>query len=377
MRKQGFFLLLLVVSALQGCGDKDLSPEQKAYVDKLNTELAATKLEIDSAQQSASAFSGGIINLLATTRLEILKTNQELLEQRILSVESGSPVKVETLISAPDDTMANALLAEIETSKSQVASARAEASQYSGGLMQVLKLSVVATNEQTLAMLKQRYLIAKYGLNPASLSVAPANLITVNAPATTDPLNSDRLPPADGPLGLAGGLSKNLIERMTGETLQLSNEAQSLYTMTRAPKANESFERYALVISPTVGLCQIRAIGKTISTNGYGHQLKSSFEEIENALTNIYGKPTKLDILMPGSIWKEPNDWMMGLRQNDRTFMVDWSGSKASPLKNDLESIVMEARALGSDKGYFMLQYSFSNEPQCVAEQKSKAEGSL
>lgn len=86
MRKQGFFLLLLVVSALQGCGDKDLSPEQKAYVDKLNTELAATKLEIDSAQQSASAFSGGIINLLATTRLEILKTNQELLEQRILSV---------------------------------------------------------------------------------------------------------------------------------------------------------------------------------------------------------------------------------------------------------------------------------------------------
>ena len=73
------------VLVLGGCGPKDLTPEEKAYVPKLETELGETKLELGYAEPTAAQYSGGMIKALASSRIEILKTHQALTEQRILS----------------------------------------------------------------------------------------------------------------------------------------------------------------------------------------------------------------------------------------------------------------------------------------------------
>ena len=381
---RGFVMMVVSILLLSGCGQAELTPEQKAYVAKLESELTQTKQEIGSAEQISNKYSGGLLKALATSRIEILKTNQALLEQRILAVSSGSPVKIETLASAPNEKLAGELSTEIQTIKADIESSKAEAARYNGGLIQMLKLSTIATTEQTLAMLQQKYLVAKYGLNPSfstsntsSMSTpTQAAVDTVSTPQPVAP-NEDLLPPADGPFGFEGGLSKDIIEKMVGEQLTVSNETPNLYILKSAPKNNSAFETYALVISPTVGLCQIRAIGKDISSNRFGHQLKSQFDELKNSLTSIYGIPKTLDILMPGSLWKDSDDWMMGLYKKDRTLMAEWSSTAKAPLKNSLESVVMQARAQGTDSGFVLLQYSFTNEPQCEEEEKSRAAGSL
>lgn len=376
MRAFGFVVCILAVTMLQGCMEKDLTPEQKAYLSRLETELTQTKQDIDAGNRSAAAYSGGLIKDLISARVEILKTNQALLEQRILAVQSQGSVTVATVTSSVDEELAGKLAAEITNAKASIASAKGEAAQFSGGLVQALKLSAVATSEQTLAMLEQRYLVAKYGLNP--IRVLPSSPATQSAtlPPAQPPAQvaSDLLPPGAGPFGLEAGLSVDLIEKMTGETPKLIKESESLYLIDKAPKPNDAFEQYALVISPTVGLCVVRGVGKTIQTNDYGHQLQASYGTMRDTLSSIYGKPKTYDFLMPGSIWKDSNDWMTGLYKQDRTLAAEW---KEPGIKNNISAISIDARALSRDKGYYVVEYVFSNNPVCVAELKKQKGDSL
>jgi hypothetical protein len=355
--------------------EKDLTPEQKAYVSRLEAELSQTKQSIDEASKSASAYSGGLIKDLISTRIEILKTNQALLEQRILAVQSQGGVKIETTASKPDEEAASKLTIEITKAKAAITSAKVEVAQYSGGLIQALKLSTIATSEQTLAMLEQQYLVEKYGLNPVRPSVFPSSESNSTPVASSQITGKpDLLPPGGGPFGLEVGISGDIIEKMTGETPRLVKESENLYLLDSAPKPNDAFEQYGLVISPTVGLCVIRGVGKTIQTNNYGHQLQSSYEAMRDSLAAIYGKPKTYDFLMPGSIWKDSNDWMMGLYKQDRTLAAEWKGPG---IKNNISGITIDARALGTDKGYFVVEYVFSNNPDCSAELKKQKTDSL
>lgn len=378
MRYPGLALSILSIALLQGCGEKDLSPEQKAYVSKLESELVTTKKDIDSANKASSSYSGGLLKALIETRVEILKTNQALLEQRILSVQSRGSTKIETAVTQQDDVLASKLAEEIAQIKSEIKAARDDAAQYSGGLIQVMKLSTVATKEQSLAMLEQRHLVAKYGLKLVSLSPSAATIsppIEVSSPPT--PTVEQLLPPGSGPLGLEAGLSVDLIEKMSGEKLQLSDEAENLYMLKSPPKSNSSFDAYYVVVSPTVGLCAIRAIGKQIDTNSHGTQLRSSYDEMKSALTGIYGKPQNLEYLTQGSIWREPNDWMMGLYKQERAHWSKWEGKQSSPLKSNLSMVAVGAIALASDSGYVRVEYAFNNFTACTEEIKKKSQGSL
>jgi len=378
LRARGFVVCILAVTMLQGCMEKDLTPEQKAYVSRLEAELSQTKQSIDEAGKSASAYSGGLIKDLISTRVEILKINQALLEQRILAVQSQGSVKIETTASKPDEEAASKLATEITKTKSAITSAKVEAAQYSGGLIQALKLSTIATSEQTLAMLEQQYLVAKYGLNPIRASALPSSTLsavpTTSASPSQAPAKPDLLPPGSGPLGFEAGINGDVIEKMTGETPRLVKESENLYLIDRAPKPNDAFEQYGLVISPTVGLCVVKAIGKTIQTNDFGHQLQAGYDTMKEALTAIYGKPKTYDFLMPSSIWKDSNDWMTGLYKQDRTLAAEWKGPG---IKNYINSISIDARALSRDKGYFVVEYTFNNSPECTAELKKQTNDSL
>ena len=368
-------VLISMLILTSGCLKKELTPEEKALVSNLRSELLATDENLRAAKSQNERLSGGLLKALTTVRIEILETNSELIKQRINAVESGAPIKQVTTISNEDPGLAKKLEAEIAVQKSELQAAQNDA-QLSGGLVGVMKAVTAATKEQTVAMLQQRYLSAKYGLVASPLPQQPAVALEA-APSDPSRKQEPEIPAGNGPFGLQAGASKEIIERMTGSSLELRDKTQSLYSLSTPPNPNDSFESYGLIISPTVGLCQIRAIGKTINSNDYGHQLKSAFDNLKDALTSVYGKPEVLDLLMPGSLWKNSNEWMMGLYKQDRSLIAEWNSSNTIPFKSDIKRITMAARAENSSTGYIMVQYSFTNQPTCEAEQKRRSTGSL
>lgn len=376
MRKLGIALIIAAAAFTSGCFKNELTPEERAAVDALRAELVTSQEELADAKEKDASLSGGLVKALVAVRVEVLSTNTALLHQRINAIESGSPVEQVTQVSAPDAELAKQLEAEISAERAELQTAKVEALRY-GGLVGAMKATAVATREQTLAMLQQRYLVAKYGLNPATPKPAQSPQPLTNALPQTPAKPAPKIPAGNGPFGLEAGLSKELIEKMSGQSLVLSDEVQSLYILTAPPKPNDAFEQYALVVSPTVGLCQIRAVGKTIDTNNFGHQLKDRFTTLQASLSAVYGTPLVLDTLMPGSIWKDSRDWMMGLNKKDRSLLAEWAGTPTAPLKSDIEKITMVARAQSSSQGYVMLQYSFKNHKICVDEQDQRVTSSL
>lgn len=378
--KKSILACLISVFILTGCGPKELSPEDKQKVEQLKVELSQTESEISSANAANQNYSGGLIKTLISARVEILKTNQALIKQRIDAIESGAKITMDVPGAKPDEATAELVKTEIDALNGQISQAKAEANQYSGGLVLAMKLAAIATQEQTMAMLQQRYLSAKYGLanslptDVKQATVSEENQIRKPAQASsTQPL----LPPGEGPFGLESGLSKKNIEDMTGEELKPYEGVPNLYTIKSPPKKNAEFEGFGLLISPKSGLCQIRAVGKSVDTDSYGIALQSKYKELLDSLSSIYGKPKSTDLLLSGSIWKEPQDWMMALNKKERFLSAQWAGSPATPLKNKLVLVSMEARANGSGEGYVYLQYDFDNIDACNAEIEDAKKSSL
>lgn len=372
---------LVGITMLTGCGPQELTPEQKQEVAALKTELSQTEGEILAAKEVDQQFSGGLIKNLTTARLEVLGTNKVLLEQRINAIESGAKIDVVVSGTKPDPELAASIKTEIDNLTAKINEAKADASQYTGGLIQVLKLSAVATEEQSMAMLQQKYLTAKYGLAEVKLAPIQDSAATASdkkeATAKTTQEQPPLLPPAEGPFGLEAGLTQKNIEDMIGAKLKPLPDSVNLYTSDKLPKQNADFEMYGLLISPKAGLCQIRAVGKNIDTDSYGLALKSRFEDLSSSLSSLYGKAETTDLLLAGSIWKEPQDWMMGLNKKERFLSATWKGTKETPLKNNIGAISIEARANSSAQGYVYLQYTFTNDDVCQAEIEGAKKSSL
>ena len=151
------------VLLLVGCAPAQPTPEEQQMIEQLIGELAQVQVQIDAAEQDDQSYTGGLIKTLIAVRLEVLKTNHALIQQRIHALESGAEIEIVVSVSEPDPELTASLLSEIETQRIKVAEAEQEADLYSGGLLRALALSTLATAHNTLAMLEQRYLSAKYG----------------------------------------------------------------------------------------------------------------------------------------------------------------------------------------------------------------------
>jgi len=159
----GQMLMVFIVFTSQSCAT-ELTTEQKQTVASLKEDLNRIRQEIEQATSVDSQYSGGLIKTLIRMRLEVLKTNEALVEQRIHAIESGARIKLVVIATEPDPTRAAILAKEIETQREKVEEARIEADRYSGGLVHAMAETAVATSRNTLAMLEQQFFIAKYGL---------------------------------------------------------------------------------------------------------------------------------------------------------------------------------------------------------------------
>ena len=69
------------------------------------------------------------------------------------------------MVTNPNPELAEHLQSEIQLMKQEIEIDKNEASKYSGGLILSMKLMTIATKEQSLAALQQKYLTVKYGLS--------------------------------------------------------------------------------------------------------------------------------------------------------------------------------------------------------------------
>lgn len=174
-----------------------------------------------------------------------------------------------------------------------------------------------------------------------------------------------------GPFGLDKGMTLQQI-RQHG-TVRPDTDP-NWYLVDTLRNGHPAFEKYMLLVDPQLGLCKIVAVGKDLQTNVFGERVKSEFSDLTAALSSKYGTPTReFDFLRSGSIWDEPRDFMMALVKEERTLMNYWGNA----LPDQLQSILLRARALNTTKGYVNLAYEFRGIDQCMERAKGKANSSL
>ncbi len=174
-----------------------------------------------------------------------------------------------------------------------------------------------------------------------------------------------------GPFGLEKGMT---LKGIGGNPEKVGH---GIYKLDSVPKPHSAFEAYVVRIAPKGGLYWIKAIGKDIETSTYGMELKSAFNEMKEKLGATYGKHKTMDVLLPGSIWDEPNDWMMGLIKKERILAAIWEKSEGSSLPSEIEQIGLIASPTSRDKGYIAIEYSFTNKDDCEAELAAQEDDAL
>jgi hypothetical protein len=142
--------------------------------------LVRVDSEITSAQEDDAKLVGGLNKVLIETRLQVLKTNRELITQRIHAEESGAKIAFTAHESRPNPARAEELDTELAKMDQQIKERQAESDRYSGGLIKATLDSGIATMLNTRAMLESEMLASRYGISwPA---VTPAMLAATVGP---------------------------------------------------------------------------------------------------------------------------------------------------------------------------------------------------
>ena len=375
-----FFTMCLLMTWSVTASAQQFTPEQSAALDTALTEIDA---QIASAEQESALYAGGLVKTVVELRLATLRHTRSMLDQRKLANTYGVAVTytVDGSTFTPGTTdQITALEAEIAELEQTIVAQQAEADRYTGGLVQAMALSTVATSRQSLAVLQQQRLALTYGL-PQYVGAEPtagssaASTVRATTPAGAPNVGSPLSDSAKGPFGISMGLSKSGVEAVVGTPLTEAEGQPNLFTTTMPPRPHPSFENYVLKILPTAGVCQVRAIGVTIRSSSHGVEIQRTFNDLTTMVSDTYGEYQEVDFLLPGSIWDEPEDWMMALRQNERQLQAVWDQDKGSTLSNGISSIILGTSALSSSQGYLILQYSFENEELCDSEEKQLQRG--
>jgi len=180
-----------------------------------------------------------------------------------------------------------------------------------------------------------------------------------------------------GPFGLTMGMSKSEIDNACGVIAEPLEGSPCLFYTETVPKPHSAFEGYALLVPPSTGLCQIRAISKDVHTSSHGLQLRTQFEALREALVKKYGACDELDTLLTGSIWNEPEDFMMGLLKRERFLRAEWDFRPNSESNSEIARITLGAEAKSRDTGWLLLQYNLSNHDEGQAALEDLEDDSL
>jgi hypothetical protein len=166
---------------------------------------------------------------------------------------------------------------------------------------------------------------------------------------------------ADGPLGITMGDKPEDLgcERLDGETV--------LYVCKTVPRPYDGAAYYSVRSMPGTGICGIFIHGREVKTNAFGVQIRQAVDTVAADLAEAYGAGKKIDQLMSGSSWKDPQYWLIGLRQKERTYQYEWKSDK---LKHNVANVVAAAFTERSDQANVVVRFDFTNRAACETENK-------
>lgn len=146
----------------------------------------------------------------------------------------------------------------------------------------------------------------------------------------------------------------------------------SFYKCSAIPKPHPDIERYIVQYNKDIGLCMVKGISVDINDSRFGMSTRSKVDEIYDQLQGKYGAGEKIDFLMSGSIWSEPEDWMMGMVKDERMYAYTWD------LKNPIDAIEqvgLIAKAVDQETSFFVVEFLTAKSSECDrADSKSGAD---
>lgn len=178
---------------LLGACKQGLTPEEQAQIKVLQADLQEVRSEIANA---SNVEAGGLLKAYSDLRVEILKTTEALVFQRIQAIESGARVTVGISGTTPDPARAAELESEINSQAEKVALANQKANGV-GGLVAAMARVAAITEENSLSLLRQQYLVAKYGLAMPQFGALTAAADTSSSSVTTSSSSGKNASPAD------------------------------------------------------------------------------------------------------------------------------------------------------------------------------------
>lgn len=135
---------------------------------EIDRDRAAVQAQITEAEAESAQYSGGAIKTLIDVRIAALKNTLAMLDQKraawVRLVTLNYTIDGHATQEASDKEL-NDILADLAESERAISSAKQEAAQYSGGLIQVMALMKAATEEVTATSLRMKFYSAKYGLS--------------------------------------------------------------------------------------------------------------------------------------------------------------------------------------------------------------------
>ncbi|WP_162620538.1 hypothetical protein [Limimaricola cinnabarinus] len=162
---------------------------------------------------------------------------------------------------------------------------------------------------------------------------------------------------AAGPFGIEMGGSAS--------DLDLAEEGNKP-SLNQAPNPHPLFKEYAVWHTEGLGICRVVAISEPYGNDRYGSGVKRDFERVSEALSQKYGSGNRVDFLKSGALWDEPQDWVMSLRQNERTFGQEWSSVESDGEAYDYIQLWVDG--VSSDTTLLILEYRGKDFNDCVVE---------
>jgi len=155
----------------------------------LSADIANITQRIEDAENTIARFDGGVIQTLAQYRLETLKMNRALLENRNLGEQAGITSELVVPSVKPDPERAAAILADIQKQMQVIQTAETEALG-SGGLVQAMAMTRVETEKLSLAQLNLAWYQAKYGIAAPQLAATTTPPVSIENNNNTSPTSN-------------------------------------------------------------------------------------------------------------------------------------------------------------------------------------------
>lgn len=147
----------------------------------------------------------------------------------------------------------------------------------------------------------------------------------------------------------------------------------SFYECTGFPALHPDIDRYLVQYHAALGICFLKGISKEIATPRFGDAIRRAVDEVYDQLQPKYGQAQRADLLVPGSIWSAPGDWMQGLLARERSYHYV---ADLHPAIEGVTAYGVFAMAMSPDTAFWTVEF-YTRQSDACDRLDNKAKGSV